>query len=117
VEVRTAPWVEVNRVEVFVDGALAARRRVSRHPSNALTPPLRWHTTLTAPERDAAIVVVVRGDTELTRAGVPTKPFAFTNPIYVDVDGDGAWSRGLPQPADAGSAAPGDAGAPGAPAR
>ena len=54
----------------------------------------------------------MRGDTPLTRAGVPTKPFAFTNPIYVDADGDGAWTRGAPAAAadagtrDGGSAEP-----------
>jgi hypothetical protein len=89
VDVRTAPWVEVNRVQALVDGQLAGVRRVVGRAGA----PLRWRTTLTVPPRDSTIVVVVRGETTLVRAGIPTKPFAFTNPIYVDADGDGEWRR------------------------
>jgi hypothetical protein len=111
VEVRTAPWVEVNRIEALIDGELAAVRRVVRRSGGETTPPLRWRSNLVVPPRDSTIVVVVRGDEPLTRAGVPTKPFAFTNPIYVDADGDGAWTSGSElSPTDAG--APPDSGRP-----
>jgi hypothetical protein len=116
VEVRTAPWVQINRVQVLVDGELAAVRRVVRPVGSGLTPPLRWRTTLIVPPHDSTIVVVVRGDAELTRAGVPTKPFAFTNPIYVDAEGDGAWTRGVVAAVDAGVAVPIESLAPPAPA-
>jgi len=107
VEVRTAPWVQINRVDAWLDGELAAVRRVVRPAGSALTPTLRWRTSLIVPPHDSTVVVMVRGDAELTRVGVPTKPFAFTNPIYIDADGDGTWtSTVLAGPADGGVAAP-----------
>jgi hypothetical protein len=90
VGVRAAPWVPVSELRVFVDG-----RRVAALPVSAgdtVTRPLRF-------ESDAFVTIEVEGPADDTyRAVLPHfTPLAFTNPIFVDADGDGAWSApGLP---------------------
>jgi hypothetical protein len=88
IAVRAAAWVSVNRVDVFVNGELAdtfdvgsgvdaANRRFSRTVDLPLT-------------EDAWIVVAARGDHPIDEVlpGLHVPPFAFTNPIYVDVTGE-----------------------------
>ena len=51
-------------------------------------------------ERDAFVVVEVEGAPDATWSALAPgfTPFAFTNPIFVDADGDGAWTApGLPE--------------------
>jgi hypothetical protein len=60
-------------------------------------------------------VAIVRGDRPLTEVLPFTKlaPFAFTNPVFVDADGDGRFTppfAGGDADADAGPEGPGDAG-------
>jgi len=87
--------------------AVGSARRAQRSPrasgSTALSAAdLRFETTLDFPiARDGYVVVLVRGeqtmDTAFGRAGIP--PIAFTNPIWLDVGGDGiAPDPGDPQP-------------------
>jgi hypothetical protein len=85
VQIDAAPWVRVDRVDVVVNGAVAATadvpfsrdvRRLDRTFSLAF-------------DRDSWVVVVAEG----SRFDAPARlrfeipPFAFTNPIWVDVDG------------------------------
>ncbi len=88
VSVRAADWVDVTRAEVWVNGEVVAQRRapgIARRPVR-----LEWQLPL-ALERDSWVVVVVRGEKRLDRVlpGIAAAPLAITNPIYVDVDGDG----------------------------
>jgi hypothetical protein len=89
ITVRAAPWIDVSRVVVVVSGQprheqiIAPSEKPERH---------RLHAELALAE-DAFIVAIVRGDKPLD-AVLPTantRPLAFTNPVYVDVDGDGAF--------------------------
>jgi hypothetical protein len=95
IDVRAAPWVPVHDLRVFVDGAL--RKRM------ALKGPSRERIPIDF-ERDAFVTVEVEGriggpGAEVYEAVAPGfTPFAFTNPIFVDADGDGRWSApGLPE--------------------
>lgn len=93
VAVRAPAWVDVSRAEVWVNGVRSA---VTQAPANGTAEPrLAWQTSLQL-ERDSWIVVVVHGERNLDAVlpGVGAKPFAFTNPIWVDVDGDGAYDAG-----------------------
>jgi hypothetical protein len=98
--VRAAPWVPVSRARVYVDGA----------PSHLF--PVRAPETLKLPMHfagDAFVTVEVEGEPDEAYAAVAPgfRPFAFTNPIFVDADGDGRWSaRGLPDPLPASVADP-----------
>ena len=84
VEVDAAPWVPVDQVRVFVDGVVVAERAIQA--GVPVEVPLEF-------ESDAFVTVEVGGPTEEVYARIAPgfAPFAFTNPIYVDADGDGRW--------------------------
>jgi hypothetical protein len=85
VEVRAAPWVSVRVARVYQDGRLL--RSEPMEPGRALELPLRF-------ERDGFVTVEVEGDPAGVYADLLPEftPFAFTNPIFVDADGDGRWT-------------------------
>ncbi|HKJ24355.1 MAG TPA: hypothetical protein VKB65_05995, partial [Myxococcota bacterium] len=95
VSVDAPDWVPVSELRVYVNGALVDRRPIAR--GEAATLPLAFAS-------DAFVTVEVEGDAtgdagERYRALVPDMvPFAFTNPIFVDVDGDGWTPPGLVAP-------------------
>ncbi|MDE0887468.1 MAG: CehA/McbA family metallohydrolase [Myxococcota bacterium] len=84
--VRAAPWVPIGEVRVFVSGALALRKSLGQ--SGELSVPLRF-------DRDAFVTVEVEGKAEpgslYAQVAPGYTPFAFTNPVFVDADGDGKW--------------------------
>ncbi|HEY8119873.1 MAG TPA: CehA/McbA family metallohydrolase [Myxococcota bacterium] len=93
VEVRAAPWVPVRELRVYVNAVLAAKRPIAAGARATL--PLRF-------AGDSFVFVEVDGPADGIYASVlpDGKPFAFTNPIFVDADRDGAWKApGLPKPA------------------
>jgi hypothetical protein len=87
IDVAAAPWVPVRRVRAFVNGVLA-------HETDASNGVTVWF-----PHRfdaDAFVTVEAEGaaapDSLYAERLPGFTPFAFTNPIFVDADGDGAWS-------------------------
>jgi hypothetical protein len=92
VVVEAAPWVDVRVVRVFDNGV-----KIHEGPIVAGTPfelPMKF-------EADTFIGVEVEGEAgeEYQRILPGHVPFAFTNPIYVDADGDGTWTPiGTPVP-------------------
>jgi hypothetical protein len=90
VRVDAAPWVPVDRLRVIQGGEIAAERAIARGEAAEL--PLAF-------ERDGFVVVEVEGTPDATWSALAPHftPFAVANPIFVDADGDGAWSApGLP---------------------
>jgi hypothetical protein len=89
VVVRAAPWVDVTRVTLVVAGRVTQEQAIPR--SEAIERyRMRSEVTLGA---DSWVVAIVRGDNEM-EAVLPdagAKPMAFTNPVYLDADGDGAF--------------------------
>ena len=89
VSVRAPEWMDVRRVEVWVDG-----KRMVSEPARTTSEVIRFEgQTRLKIDRDAWIVVVGtwrQGDAERD-AWHNVKPFAFTNPIFVDADGDGVF--------------------------
>lgn len=93
IEVRAAPWVPVREARVYVNAELVGRPAIDAGRPLAL--PLRF-------ERDSFVFVEVEGPISEPYATLLPgyTPFAFTNPIFVDADGDGVWrAPGLPDPA------------------
>jgi hypothetical protein len=96
VRVESADWVPVSELRVYVDGALRERRPIARGGSARVA--LRFAA-------DAFVTVEVQGDVTGPEAAryrtVAPRfvPFAYTNPIFVDADGDGRWTpKGLVAP-------------------
>jgi hypothetical protein len=128
VRVRAAPWIDVRTLEVFVGVSPAvtrpvpdpSSRRSARRGRPAEPPVLRFDAEIDLAVADDTFVVVrVRGHEPMDRffgkAGI--RPLAFTNPIFVDGDGDGSvpWLPDLtptPTGTDAGASRAPDAGAP-----
>jgi len=84
VRVAAAPWVDVAELRVFVDGRVVDRRAIAA-PAD-VSVPLHFPS-------DAFVTVEVKGPPGTTYAAVLPgfTPLAFSNPIFVDADGDGAW--------------------------
>ena len=94
VRAAAAPWVPLSRLRVFVNGSLETEQEIER--GIAVEVPLRF-------ARDSFVTVEVEGVPDaIYEAVLPGfTPFAFSNPIFVDADGDGRWTAQspLPQPA------------------
>jgi hypothetical protein len=95
VDVQAPAPVPVDRVEVYVNHSMVAARDFTA-PTRDGARRQRWEIPLML-SRDAWIVVRTRaeGSAPFDVAGehaMPLPSLAFTNPIYVDVDGDGRWT-------------------------
>lgn len=92
IKVQAAPWVSVSRVTLFVDGVIVQRWDVRE--SDAAVRLQDGHDIVVA--RDAFVVARVDGDKPLSPVVGDTGtyrvlPFAMTNPIFLDVDGNGRY--------------------------
>jgi hypothetical protein len=108
VVVRAPAYIDVEELQVFVGRTLVTTLPI-RHAAPVMqsgtvaageAPPIvRYQGQLRVPvERDAPLVVRVRSDTPMDdflgrRAVIP---MAFTNPIFVDADGDGCCAGSQP---------------------
>jgi hypothetical protein len=91
VEVLAAAWIDTDTVEIWANGELAAESALTAGDAGAR----RGRLSLRLPvPRDSWIAAVVRGDAPLTEVLPWTRltPFAFTNPVFVDADGDGRFT-------------------------
>ncbi len=89
--VDAAHWVPVSRARVYVNGALTQTFPISASERRGI---------VLSFEADSFVTVEVEGVAdEIYGAIAPGfTPFAFSNPIFVDADGDGVWSApGLPE--------------------
>jgi hypothetical protein len=100
ITVRAAPWISVERVTLYLNG-----REVKRWPvatAGGQRPVERFHETFEVQTpSDGYVVVRVDGDKPLTPVVGDGKtftayPFALTNPVFLDVDGDGKYRASLP---------------------
>ncbi|MEE8164549.1 MAG: CehA/McbA family metallohydrolase, partial [Myxococcota bacterium] len=90
IHVEAAPWVPIREWRAYVNGELVHRAPIAAGEAAQL--PLAF-------ERDAFVTVEVEGPAEAVYAeALPGfVPFAFSNPIFVDVDGNGRFDApGLP---------------------
>ncbi|HEY7373709.1 MAG TPA: CehA/McbA family metallohydrolase [Polyangia bacterium] len=99
--VRAAPWISVERVTLYVNGREAKRWAVTT-PAGAARPVERFHEKFEVQTpTDGYVVVRVDGDKPLTPVVGDGKtftayPFALTNPVFLDADGDGKYRSALP---------------------
>ena len=93
--VQGAPWVDVRRVQIIVNG-----ETVRDFPLPAARKVERFNGLFEIPiQQDGWIVVLARGRHELHPVvpGLMVPPVAFTSPVYVDGDGNGEFERTPPR--------------------
>jgi len=103
IRVQAADWIGVDRVQVMVSGRQPAEYNFTdrSHPAKFRKGVLRFDETVRiALDRDEHLIVVATGERSDLRRGWGRSPYgrmrpvAYTNPIYVDVDGDGFKANG-----------------------
>jgi hypothetical protein len=107
VEVQAAPWIDVRTIQLVVNGEPGDPIVVA--PSAGEPPVVRWSGTM-RPRlwRDSWLQLIVRGDRDLRpvlRREPLDTPIALTNPIWVDVDGNGRFDPPEPPEAEPGDPA------------
>lgn len=87
--IQAAPWVDVAHARFYIDGELAYETEAAAGDVVSLR-----HRFV----RDAFVTAEVEGTPGRDYAArLPGfTPFAFTNPVFVDADGDGRWSPPAP---------------------
>jgi hypothetical protein len=103
-DVWTAPWIEVDKVQLFVNGKPRLVQVKAIQDSKATH--LQGHVNLDL-KQDVFVVAEVTGTKDLWpvlqhRQWLPepdngVKPFALSNPVFVDVDGNGEYDPPLPR--------------------
>ena len=85
VQVAAAPWIDVSRLDLTVNGKLVQSMTIK------IGQPLGLRMVF---EKDSFVVVEVHGDVGADYQAVypGLRPYAFSNPIYIDADGDGNWT-------------------------
>jgi hypothetical protein len=106
IRVRAAPWVSVSRVIIYVAGKPVRRFELPKLPTHgslaAMSPIERFHQSWSfSVPHDTYVIVRVEGDSSLSPVvgggkDVTVFPFALTNPIFLDADGNGVYDPVLP---------------------
>jgi hypothetical protein len=103
VKVQCTDWIDIDRVQVLVNGRQRKEFNFTRqsHPDWFGSGVVKFERTIDVPlSQDAHIIVVATGENFDLSTGYGTspqarvKPFAFHNPIFVDVDGSGFTPNG-----------------------
>lgn len=96
-------WIEVDRVQVLVNGRQEPSLNFTRksHPKLFADGVVKFDQTLRVPlEEDAHLIVVAYGENSDLRVGYGSsaqagiRPCAYNNPIFVDLDGNGFTPNG-----------------------
>lgn len=103
VKVQTANWMDIDRVQILVNGRQPAEYNFTRqsHPAMFAKGRVQFDQTISVKlQRDAHLIVVATGEKSTLEKGwgrsweSAMHPIAYTNPIYVDVDGKGFQASG-----------------------
>ena len=96
ITVQAAPWVSVDHVQLIVGGKPVKRWDL---PADG-TAAVRFHDAFDFEVKgDSYVLVRVDGEKPLTpvvgdRKTFTAYPFALTNPVFLDADGDGRYATG-----------------------
>jgi len=86
VQITSVDWIPVDKAIVQINGETIAQYDLADQTINTLLIPISFET-------DSFVTVEVSGPASEDYAAVYPEitPYAFSNPIYVDFDGDGQW--------------------------
>ncbi|MFN7919672.1 MAG: CehA/McbA family metallohydrolase [Bryobacteraceae bacterium] len=103
IKVQTANWMDIDRVQILVNGRQPSEYNFTRqtHPAMFRDGRVKFDETVAVKlQRDAHLIVVATGEKSMLEKGwgrsweSSMHPMAYTNPIYVDVDGKGFQPNG-----------------------
>jgi hypothetical protein len=105
-DVRAPAWIGIRSADLLLDGVVVKHLDLTDPETGATSGPgarLAWRGSIPV-RRDGFLVASVHSTSTLERVlpGAHVASGAFTNPIWVDVDGDGDWTAPL-APTDGGS--------------
>lgn len=85
VKVEAAPWVHLNQLQIIANGKVVETKAIPQKDGAVV----RLDDTFTLkPTKDTWYIIMVTGTRSLSPVLPGSKPFAFTNPIYIDADKD-----------------------------
>lgn len=93
IDFQTPSWVVFDTLAVIANG-----EEVARIPLGPTAPHRYTKTLKLKPARDTWYIAIAEGTREVLPIYPGTRPFAFTNPVYVDVDGNGRFDPPLSMP-------------------
>ncbi|MBW2264214.1 MAG: hypothetical protein JRG91_19790, partial [Deltaproteobacteria bacterium] len=100
VMVQAPEWMSADRLRVFVSGVETDTITLDSSTADPGNPAIRFQDTITVVTDggDGWVVFEAEGDTPMDPVVMGVNPFGVTNPIYLDADGDGAFTppRSLP---------------------
>ena len=96
IKVQAAPWISVEHVALYLNGKPIKRWEIPADVNATIRLQEAWTFDVTG---DSYVVVRVDGERPLApvvgdRKTFTAYPFALTNPIFIDVDGDGRYRTG-----------------------
>lgn len=103
VRVQCTDWIDIDRVQVLVNGRMPASLNFTRqsNPDFFKNDVVKFEREIDVPlSEDSNLIVVAGSESQTLKLGYGTsdqadlRPFAFHNPIYIDVDGGGFEANG-----------------------
>ena len=100
IRVQAPTWVDLDTLEVIIGGVdkgkVVHTIKLDASTASASNPAVRYEGELTVSSTsDTWVIVVVSGSGSLAPVVRGERPFAVTNPIYLDVDGNGKYDAPL----------------------
>ncbi len=95
VTVEAPTWIGVDTINLLENGVVIATRTLAdaHRGDDPERPALRFDGSFSArPKNDAWYVLEVIGSGSLSPVELGDEPYALTNPIEIDADGDGVWT-------------------------
>jgi hypothetical protein len=94
VTVQAPEWMDVVRMRVYVSGVELDPVVLDESVRDPLNPVIRFQgaVPVSTGGGDGFVVFLVEGDEPMTPVDTGRYPFAMTNPIFLDADGDGLFT-------------------------
>lgn len=87
VKVQAPSWIDTKTIRLIANGETVEDIDIPRGESVVRFDDVFVHS----PHRDTWYIIIVEGDNDLFPVYPGARPYSFTNPVYVDVDGNGKY--------------------------
>jgi hypothetical protein len=86
VRIRAPSWADIDEVRLYVNGVVTDAIALDRATGEPADETFEFEIEF---DRDSQVVVIAYSQTRLEVVAPGKRPFGFTNPVFVDVGGDG----------------------------